>query len=290
MTIRAVDLPEVRAELSSFAGSAEGVSYWEEHATTLDYYRSRELDADYLGAVTQESLSGPLFAVTSAMAELAAAAGQSLDLFDMGVEDLPAPTGLLVFEDPPHLLQGVDADGAPTVVHGATWVVRDDGQGPYVWITAIAVTAGYDGLTLGGPALIPFSMAQYLESVGASMTRDKNLFDYLMTTLRAAWLLMRQPLAESSEVLPNRAVRKRLSRMGYEPALVRLIELRRPRTASGEMGGGREYHHQWIVRGHWRQQWHPKRQVHRPVWIAPHVKGPDGAPLIGGEKVNVLKR
>jgi hypothetical protein len=69
-----------------------------------------------------------------------------------------------------------------------------------------------------------------------------------------------------------------------------VIELRRPKTSSGPGDGDREYHHQWIVRGHWRQQWHPKRQVHRPVWIAPHIKGPEGAPLIGGEKVYALKR
>ncbi|MER8197527.1 hypothetical protein ABTY00_26650 [Streptomyces microflavus] len=291
MTIRAVDLPEVRAELASFSESPEGVSYWQEHATTLDYYRARRLDAAYLGVAVQDSLRGALFAVTGAMGELAAVAGQSLDLFDMELEDLPAPAGVLMFEEPPALLQGVDADGTPTVVHGATWTVRDDGQGPYIWITAAAVARDHGGLTLGGPALIPFSMSQYLESVGRSeMTREKNLFDHLLTTVRAAWLLMRQPLAENTDVLPTRAVRKRLHRIGHEPASVRLIELRRPRSTTGVGDSGRGYYHQWIVRGHWRQQWHPKRQVHRPVWIAPHVKGPEDAPLIGGEKVNVLKR
>ncbi|MEW2093898.1 hypothetical protein AB0932_30115 [Streptomyces sp. NPDC006682] len=281
----------MRAELVSFSKSPDGVSYWQEHTTTLDYYRDRGIDAEYLGTAVEGSLGGALFAVTSAMGELAAVAGQSLDLFDMEVQDLPAPSGLLIFEEPPHLLQGVDADGSPTTVQGATWTVRDDGQGPYAWITPIAVTCDHGGLTLGGPALIPFSMSEYLASAGQSeMTREKNLFDFLLTTIRAAWLLMRQPLAETSDVLPSRAVRKRLHRVGHEPAPVRLIELRRPKSGGGQGDGDRGYHHQWIVRGHWRQQWHPKRQVHRPVWIAPHVKGPDGAPLIGGEKVNVLKR
>jgi hypothetical protein len=39
------------------------------------------------------------------------------------------------------------------------------------------------------------------------------------------------------------------------------------------------------VRGHWRQQWYPSIQDHRPVWIAPHRKGPEDAPMLGGEKV-----
>jgi hypothetical protein len=108
--------------------------------------------------------------------------------------------------------------------------------------------------------------------------------------MRAAWLLMQQPLAEIEDIEPDRATRKRLRRFGQEPAPVLLIGLRRPKSAADRGDGAREYQHQWIVRGHWRQQWYPKRQVHRPVWIAPHIKGPEGAPMIGGEKVNVWKR
>jgi hypothetical protein len=35
----------------------------------------------------------------------------------------------------------------------------------------------------------------------------------------------------------------------------------------------------WLVRGHWRRQWHPSTGQHVPKWILPYVKGPDGAPL-----------
>jgi hypothetical protein len=100
---------------------------------------------------------------------------------------------------------------------------------------------------------------------------------------------MQQTLAQTTEVHVDRAARKRLRRLGQEPTPVRVIELRRP-AHSGSGDGSREFHHQWIVRGHWRQQWYPAREVHRPVWIAPHIKGPEGAPLIGGEKVYAWKR
>ncbi|MEU1447077.1 hypothetical protein [Streptomyces mirabilis] len=290
MNVRAVDLPELRAELASFASSAAGASYWEEHAETVDYYQRTATDGDHLGNAVRDALNGDLFAVSGPMGELAATASQSLGLFDMEVQDLPTPAGVLVFEQPPQLLHGVD-DSTPIVIHGATWTAGDDGEGGYVWIIPIAEQGAHSHLLLGGPALLPFSMADYLASVGRSeFTREKNLFDHLITTMRAAWLLMQQPLAEETEVQPDRAVRKRLRRIGHEPAPVRLIELRRPKSSGGQGDGDREYHHQWIVRGHWRQQWYPARQVHRPVWIAPHVKGPEGAPLIGGEKVNFLKR
>ncbi len=44
-------------------------------------------------------------------------------------------------------------------------------------------------------------------------------------------------------------------------------------------GQGATFHHRWIVRGHHRAQWYPSQQAHKVIWIAPHVKGPDGAPL-----------
>lgn len=114
----------------------------------------------------------------------------------------------------------------------------------------------------------------------------------LAPRLRAAWLLMQQPLVGTSEVQLPRPTRRRLQRDGHEPPPVRLVEIRRPEPVGGgtDVAADRGYHHRWIVRGHWRQQWYPSRQVHRPVWIAPHVKGPGDAPLLGGDKVNVWKR
>jgi hypothetical protein len=56
----------------------------------------------------------------------------------------------------------------------------------------------------------------------------------------------------------------------------------------GETAGDREYRVRWVVRGYWRNQWYPSRQEHRPVWINPHIKGPEGSPLHIGETVHVL--
>ncbi|WP_410648008.1 hypothetical protein [Amycolatopsis sp. cmx-4-54] len=75
-----------------------------------------------------------------------------------------------------------------------------------------------------------------------------------------------------------------------------MVDLRRARTtptdrpsdASGK--GTRDYRHSWIVRGHWRNQYYRSRGDHRPIWIADHLAGPGDKPLIGGERVNVLRR
>lgn len=77
---------------------------------------------------------------------------------------------------------------------------------------------------------------------------------------------------------------------------MRFIDLRRARTEPFDRSGEgsadrtREYRHRWIVRGHWRNQYYSTRGDHRPIWIAPHFAGPEDKPLLGGERVNVLRR
>lgn len=47
-----------------------------------------------------------------------------------------------------------------------------------------------------------------------------------------------------------------------------------------DAGRGKVFHVRWVVRGHWRQQAvGPNHSEHKPVFIAPHVRGPQGAPL-----------
>lgn len=114
--------------------------------------------------------------------------------------------------------------------------------------------------------------------------------------LLACFTLMMQPglATETTEKTP-RQQRRRDERDGVAPRDVRIIHLRRAAppaetTQPGPTGerATREFHVQWLVRGHWRQQAHgPGRSLRKPKWIAPHVKGPDDKPFIGGEKVNV---
>jgi hypothetical protein len=119
----------------------------------------------------------------------------------------------------------------------------------------------------------------------------------LERTILATWLLMGQTLVRSERLVAQRPARRRIARA--DPKLdptVRYIDLRRARTESAgrtdeeNRSGSREYRHRWVVRGHWRNQWYPSRNDHRPIWIDPHVAGPEDKPLLGGERVNVLRR
>lgn len=103
---------------------------------------------------------------------------------------------------------------------------------------------------------------------------------------RALCFLLRQRVAETETVMPDRAARRRAQREGKEPPPVRVISIRGVGAGGGAGDAQREYHHRWVVRGHWRMQpCGPGRALRRPTWVVPHVKGPDDAPLLGGEKV-----
>lgn len=74
---------------------------------------------------------------------------------------------------------------------------------------------------------------------------------------------------------PDRASAKRISRAGSSESDIKVIELRRRASvASGEHDDAEtEWSCQWVVRGHWRQQFYPSTGERRPLWILPYVKG-----------------
>lgn len=107
---------------------------------------------------------------------------------------------------------------------------------------------------------------------------------------RALCFLLRQRVAETETVMPDRAAQRRAKREGKEPPPIRVISIRGAAVTGGTGDGQREWKHRWMVRGHWRRQWYRSIQAHRPVWINPFIKGPDDAPLLGGEKVYSVRR
>jgi hypothetical protein len=129
---------------------------------------------------------------------------------------------------------------------------------------------------------------------GAPMTADTKIT--LDRAVLATWLLMGQTLVRSEQLVAPRAAQRRIAR--EDPDLdptVRYIDLRRARTEPADRTdkdrtSTREYRHRWIVRGHWRNQFYRSRNDHRPIWIDPHFAGPEDKPLLGGERVNVLRR
>jgi hypothetical protein len=109
----------------------------------------------------------------------------------------------------------------------------------------------------------------------------------------ATWLIMQQRVAITTREPLPRQLRRSFQRAGRPDPVVRTIDLRRtyrPDTDQADLSPGVAYRHQWPVAGHWHRYWYPSRGEHGLVYVATYIKGPKGAPMIGGERVNVLRR
>jgi hypothetical protein len=323
-------LPEIRAELVQWLaddGPGGGQERWAQGFDARTAAEERRAARDWAVALR----AAELFYVSKDMTRMAVSAGLALPSYRLHPEDLPAPHGLLLWEEPAtDAYDSGETTGCPIIgvswaQHGGgvqlrTWCLRED------WIRFMAKGDPRAGLKdLTGPEVRALRLAYPQQIVCmsrgflpfgqvpgwlSSMPEDTSgmtvaeLEDYSRSAGRqeqaeralvVTWLLMGQTLASSEEVRPSKAAMKNLRRL--DPNLlmgVRYVQLRHRGSgpeehAEGE--AGRSYRFRWIVRGHWRNHWYPSEQRHRPIWIRPHEKGPDGAPLLDPEKlVNVLRR
>ncbi|MEU4410748.1 hypothetical protein AB0F88_40110 [Streptosporangium sp. NPDC023963] len=309
MNIRPIDLPALRIQLADHgrkvtpegireglrrSGSGKISDDWVEYTV-----RENRQETDRLSAAD-------LYFVSGDMADLASSAADSMPDFTLAHEDVPSRCGFIYFESP--LLFPGNPDGVQT--WAASWgpLAPVYGGIPGIWITwfsgksktftsAIEAVNPFLATAMASvPRLLPLSNAQVPFGDDGAYGEAREGAPYnsarrgWLRILKATWLLMEQPIASVEDARYDRPARRRLQKQGYEPPRVRVITLRRAKSSADHGESDREYHHQWIVRGHWRQQYYPSRGVHRPVWIAPHIKGPEGAPLIGGEKVYAWTR
>jgi hypothetical protein len=295
------DVPELRADLVTWAADDGPHGYLQQRtaagAGTGDPAEERRVR----DRLVLQLRAAELFFVSSPLGHLAQASGRTLPEYRLNPEDVPAPVGMCVYGDS----IGRIGDGDIRLV---VW-----GPGPRgglevsFWADAYQFWSDtiVDERTIAqrfGPVAflhaahfpwrtVPAWGTVSLTEPDVDIARDAT--ESCERTLISTWLLMGQTLAHSERVLPPRSSRRRIARAGMVDAAVTYTDLRRTRTIPGdnpEASEGRRLTRRSIVRGHWRQQWYPSRGDHRPLWIDPHIRGPEGAPLCGGERVHLLRR
>jgi hypothetical protein len=92
---------------------------------------------------------------------------------------------------------------------------------------------------------------------------------------------LEQRILLSPRFLADRGSRRRREKARQAPPSEEIHVVRLRHVAYRGEGGHRdvEWTCQWIVRGHWRNQWYPRQKHYRPRWIAPYLKGPEDKPL-----------
>lgn len=240
---------------------------------------------------------GVLWWVAPQMTSLAAAAASALPEWSPQVA-MPHPTGLIVWDGPTGV--EVPAPGAPR----RRWRATAFGtvEPPTVPVRAVAWWAARAGVAFTAYTDDPELRAEedgQPALVAASVHTDTLRWEQpapgsphpVTALLGTTWLLASQPGIGDQRALPD----ARASRGGPAPAaavtIVTLREIPRPHDEHDGEHDDRQHHHQWVVRGHWRQQpCGPGSAQRRPTWVRPHIKGPEGAPLLERETVHVWRR
>lgn len=290
MTIRPMRLPHVRDQMQRFLTRSDSPL----RQTVPEHAEDFDLTAQHL-------TTAELYWVTSDMAALATSAGRALDTVCWAEDARPAPAGLIVMDGGIGWWSRTADEEYP--VDALSWGTGPDGQLHLaLWVGRYRMDANLaaQGTQVDPdqvPPLVPMSShtlpAHADEQPVADLDGDLRT---LAATLAAAWHLMGQPtLADTRDEPVDRRTRRKYARLDRGDPSVTLIDLRstyRPsEDGADEAGTSRHHRHRWVVRGHWRNQAHGAGQQQRKkIWVTDYVKGPDGAPLLDHERVNVWRR
>lgn len=267
-----------------------------------------------------------LFYVTPDMTELVMQAAAAAPEYQVHADQLPAERGFVVFGKP-YCAVAAEAlnPGQRVELQAALWgPVPDTGDGPGVMLVTLQdadVLLSTQPLPDGDPVLRRRLMAEcdtlrrftgplayheeYAMPFGANpwgTDGTQRVGNAALAAVMTTWILMGQRITVTERAELPRSVRKAAARAGHPDPLVRTVSLRQAargradadeqRQRAGEPS--RRYTKRWPVRGYgyWRNTWYPSRERHEQqwVWVPGYMKGPEGAPLVGGERVNVLRR
>ncbi|MFV2172271.1 hypothetical protein ACFHW2_12200 [Actinomadura sp. LOL_016] len=263
-----------------------------------------------------------LYWVSPHMTALTQAAAPGMPPFRPTPADMPAPYGFMYFASPfatadevPVADTAVFADGSVHTLEGGTYQVCAVSWGPWdyqgawprggTWFTFYtaldisdddpdaAVLRRLPPLRLDNECVIA-AHCTGVEEWPDRVQRTGGTAPWTHLALTAIRLMATSRTTTATEHTPIRAVRRRAARadVAHPDQPVNLLDVTaRPRTerTPSDEHPGRNYRVRWVVEGHWRNQWYPASETHRPRYIDAYVKGPEGAPLQVKETVHLWR-
>ncbi|MFJ9799881.1 hypothetical protein [Streptomyces sp. NPDC101145] len=292
MTLRPTHLPKIRSQTIRLISGLDGGPFM------------LPGDENLVAALVADLRAADLYWVSDDMTSLSMHAGQSLDEARWAPTDRPSPCGLALFQGGLGMVElGAGLSGP---VEALAW-----GPGPdatlRVW-HLVSRRRLFGDLPDVTAAKLPPLIA--IREVRLPVTDQPVSLDALpaheglappraiIAALAASWRLMQQPqLVERTSCEPSRSEARALRRADMPDGGVTLVNLRRqytPQDRDPDAGGdGRRYRYRWVVSGHWRRyrdERYSEDVRAEPQWIPAHSKGPEGAPLLATERVNVWRR
>lgn len=242
-------------------------------------------------------LNGECFYWSRAMVDLVTIAAQSLpDTWSLMKQDIPAPCGFFWFAKEPEIeFRGIRAFGWTVLsVKGniaAVHIPRDNGAMPDFNTLALITFVSNPDFPKPLPCFSRMNVGQSLSAkrleqsdyaVSINANPGEFTYDYQGLRLFAAMLsFIQQKILVTTRYATSRATRRRaISAKRSVDADINIIKLRSVLHPTNKVEGlPVEWSCQWIVHGHWRDQWFPSIGKHRPIWLNPYLKGPEGKPL-----------
>jgi hypothetical protein len=204
----------------------------------------------------------------------------------------PARTGIVAYD------QGLPAVDNPRFGTGRPVVLRWTADEHFAYVAMDAPGSEFPGSfprEIGMP-WVP------LGSCTVPIADPIDFDDYRPDTVRmvslllATWILADTPTVADARHTTQAGPKIGSGRRRAAPSTVRVVEMRRLARTPAEPtddtdGSGRVYRHQWVVRGHCRQQPYGEgRLQRRTTWVPSYLKGPEGAPFLPSEQVFVWRR
>lgn len=243
-----------------------------------------------------------MFGAVRALMDLAEPVFVSADVLDLWDEarqhfapehlhsrDLFVPAGFALLPRPLVFTPG------QTAIRAFGWASVADGVSVFGFSDSAVMEAGgvtYQGRDYTGAEaeqfMAHFSPWQIVLILNLEYGRPES--DIAWRTMQAFWRLG-QEFVRSRERLP-RPRRREAERLAKdipeaETEYVTVLRLRRlaSRDRNEQTEQAVDWSCQWVVRGHWRNQWYPSEQRHRQRYVGPHVKGPLDKPLRLSDRV-----
>jgi hypothetical protein len=254
-------------------------------------------------AAAVASLQAPAWFVTADVCDFLDTASASMPDWVLSTDDLP-DAGLVVFgsvSESPSIERGIDV---PYWVNGVSYSLVAYGDEQTVrfeeWSAIAESEVGHTRFAAHwsgagthfwkvGTDVTDFSYVQPTGDNDRSGLVEQS--SSLRRRMACLWSLAQTPrLLEQTELEVPRPDRRRAQRAGITTPVV-LVDVRGTRReATDPQHTAVDWSHRWVVGGHWRSQPHgPGGQHRRPTWIAPHIKGPADKPLIGKERIGVVR-
>lgn len=323
-SIRPITVLEEQVRHIQWLRSKQGVEYANsylmemEEESDLSHQRPFNEDWTDMDLSEQQALAldrADTFWVSRDMIRLVEHSAQSLPDSKLSEIDLPTRSGFVWLEEPWRARDIHDQEcltrafmWAPTRLQFGSQISTEI-SGVWVCFYSWKDDSEHDESVLAAAAykrqkledfIQPLPRLMLLQSFGWAFGMkappEENAEVTLSQKILTFWRLVQQRLPRQERAQKDRGTTRRLARMGttLRQEEVRMITLRQQRPTSEANGSGDSeevlWSHRWVVSGHWRNQYYPSTNEHRPIWINSYVKGPDDRPLVVKDTVFSWRR